>query len=122
MQACAHQADTAARSARALGPADRVTGGSILQTQRRCGCSDESCVRRSCAAGDLPACAGVDVSWTPPWVPNTLSKCHRSITSRASGLVQIVDALSESIDIIDVGIVSAIRMPIEVTVSWVTAR
>src|SRR5580704_3013813 len=74
---------------------DRVTCGSVLQTQQRCGCSDGSCVRRSCAAGDPPACAGVDVSWTPPWVSNTLSKCHRGITSRASGLVQIAKSQTE---------------------------
>src|SRR5580692_11481268 len=74
---------------------DRVTCGSILQTQQLCGCSDGSCVRRSCAAGDLPACAGVDVSWTPPWVSNTLSKGHRGIPCRASGLVQIAEARFE---------------------------
>jgi hypothetical protein len=75
----------------------------VEQIQQKCvnvfrsklisGCSDGSCVRRSCAAGDPPACAGVDVSWTPPWVSNTLSKCHRGITSRASGLVQIAKPL-----------------------------
>ena len=59
------------------------------------GVVSESCVRRSCAAGDLPACAGVDVSWTPPWVSNTLSKCHKGIPCRASGLVQIACALIE---------------------------
>src|SRR5580658_3032997 len=76
---------------------DRVTCGSILQTQQLCGCSDGSCVRRSCAAGDLPACAGVDVSWTPPWVSNTLSKGHRGIPCRASGLVQISSAVSTAL-------------------------
>src|ERR1700758_3106922 len=74
---------------------DQVTCGSVLQTQQRCGCSDGSCVRKSCAAGDPPACAGVDVSWTPPRVSNTLSKCHRGIPSRASGLVQIAESLIE---------------------------
>ena len=42
-----------------------------------------------CNTAPVVACAGVDVSWTPPSVPNTLSKLHRSISSRASGLVQI---------------------------------
>jgi hypothetical protein len=32
------------------------------------------------------------VSWTPPSVSNTLSKCHKTIPRRASGLVQIADA------------------------------
>jgi hypothetical protein len=55
----------------------------------------EGARRRKCSqlAGDPPACVGVDVSWTPPRVPNTLSKCHRCIPSRASGLVQIANAL-----------------------------
>src|SRR3954447_15619182 len=77
----------------ALGPVDRVTCGSTWRTQQRCGCSGEPCVRRSCAAGGLPACAGVDESWTPPRVSNTLSKGHKRIPSRASGLVQIAKAL-----------------------------
>src|SRR5215469_13209353 len=75
---------------------DQVTCGSVLQTQQRCGCSDGLSVRRSCAAGDLPACAGVDVSWTPPWVSNNLPKCHRGIPCRAGGLVQIAKALTDS--------------------------
>jgi hypothetical protein len=32
------------------------------------------------------------VSWTPPSVSNTLSKCHKTIPRRASGLVQIANA------------------------------
>src|ERR1700677_1239189 len=79
-------------SERAPGPADRVTCGSILQTRQPYGCSGGSYVGRSCAAGDLPACVGVDVSWTPPSVSNTLSKCHKGIPCRASGLVQIANA------------------------------
>jgi hypothetical protein len=51
-------------------------------------------VGRSCAAGDLPASAGVDVSWTPPSVSNTLSKCHKGIPCRASGRVQIANFVS----------------------------
>src|SRR5271156_267555 len=73
-----------------------LTCESTWRTQRRCGCSDGSCVRRSCAAADLPACADVGESWTPPWVSKTLSKCHRGITSRASGLVQIAIHVSQS--------------------------
>src|SRR3954447_15007225 len=80
----------------ALGPVDRVTCGSTWRTQQRCGCSGEPCVRRSCAAGGLPACAGVDESWTPPRVSNTLSKGHKCIPSRASGLVQIAKALTDA--------------------------
>jgi hypothetical protein len=33
------------------------------------------------------------VSWTPPSVSNTLSKCHKTIPRRASGLVQIAESL-----------------------------
>jgi len=35
-------------------------------------------------------------SWTPPSVPNTLSKCHKSISCCASGLVQITKSLVEN--------------------------
>ena len=49
----------------ALDQVDRVTCGSTSRTPQRCGCSGARCVPKSCAARDLPACAGVDVSWTP---------------------------------------------------------
>jgi hypothetical protein len=37
------------------------------------------------------------VSWTPPSVSNTLSKCHKTIPRRASGLVQIANALVSTV-------------------------
>ena len=56
-------------------------------------CSGEPSARISSVAGDPPACVGVAVSWTPPSGSNTLCKRHRTITRRASGLVQIANAL-----------------------------
>jgi hypothetical protein len=61
-----------------------------------CRYTSESCAENSCAAGDLPACADVGESWTPPSGAQTLSNYHCCASCRASGLVQIANALIDN--------------------------